>query len=101
MDRRIRPPRLLGAALLALLPALAACSDGASPTGPVPGLPPTVLGVQPGVVDAGGSATIRGLNFAEQPSANEVTFGDLTASVGSASETSLSISLPSPTELPC
>lgn len=102
MRRASRTARRIGAAVLALAPGVWACADeSADPTGPVPGLPPTVIGVEPAVVEVGGSATLRGLNFAARPSSNRVEFGELTASVTSASKTSLGIQLPSPRDLPC
>lgn len=102
MDRHPRIVRLIGTALLALAPGLAACADeGDGTTGPVPGLPPTVLGVEPAVVEAGGRATVRGLNFGTRASSNGVEFGSVTAEVLSSSETSLRIRLPEPNELPC
>lgn len=94
---RAGPP--IVAALLALT--LGACADDPGPTGPLPGLPPTVLGVEPSVVEAGGSATVRGLNFPADPSAVEVEVADRSASVTSASETSLGIQLPAPSSMPC
>lgn len=94
-----RRAALIGTVLAGL--SLSACADDPGPTGPVPGLRPTVLGVEPGVVEAGGSATIRGLNFPASAPAVDVEFAGREATVTSASETSLAIDLPEPAELPC
>ena len=97
--RRLRPAALTGALLL--VASLAACAEDAGPTGPIPGLRPTVLGVEPDVVEAGGSATIRGLNFPSSAGAVDVEFAGRAATVTSASETSLAVDLPAPAGMPC
>lgn len=102
MVRSHRPDRraaLIGTVLLGL--SLSACAEDAGPTGPIPGLRPTVLGVEPGVVEAGGSATIRGLNFPASAPEVDVEFAGREATVTSASETSLAVDLPAPSEMPC
>jgi len=98
-SRRRPVPWLIGLLLPAL--SLAGCAEDPGPTGPVPGLPPTVLGVEPSVVEAGGTATVRGLNFPSDPSAVDVEFAGQPATVTSASRTSLDIRLPAPSEVPC
>ncbi len=90
---------LLAAVLLGV--SLTACTEDAGPTGPIPGLRPTVLGVEPDVVEAGGSATIRGLNFPSSASAVDVEFAGRAATVASASETSLAVDVPAPSTMPC
>ena len=102
MDRSrpaVRRTALIGAALLGL--SLGGCAEDAGPAGPIPGLRPTVLGVEPSVVEAGGSATIRGLNFPSSAPAVDVEFGGAAATVTSASETSLAVKLPASSAMPC
>lgn len=101
MDRPHRADSCAALAGVLLLLFLSACAEDAGPTGPIPGLRPTVLGVEPSVVEAGGRAEIRGLNFPSSASAVDVEFADLAATVTSASETSLAVDLPPPAGMPC
>lgn len=92
-----RPP-LSATALSALLLLVAAgCADETpGPTGPVPGLAPTVLKITPDPISAGGSASLHGLNFDEVASRNRVTVSGERVNVVSASQNLLQVN-----QLPC
>ena len=60
----------------------------------------TITSVQPAVLVEGESATIRGSGFATVASANQVSVGGVMALVGSASSTSLTITVPDADCLP-
>lgn len=89
---------LRATALSAFLVLLATgCADETpGPTGPVPGLAPTVLKITPEPIAAGGSATLHGLNFDEEASRNRVTVSGERVNVVSASQNLLRVN-----QLPC
>lgn len=96
--------RGLGAAAL-VAPVLAglvsACGDEAA-TGPVPGLPPTVLAVDPEVLRPGDTAVLEGLNFHPDADANQVEVAGTPAPVIPPSRTTrLRIRVPAGGEAAC
>jgi hypothetical protein len=76
-------------AALCLLSSLAACSGGGDGGSTPPGNPPLISTFSPTSGAVGTQVTISGLLFAETPQGNTVRFNDVTASVVSASPTSL------------
>ncbi len=62
---------------------------------------PTITGVAPATWVPSGAATITGTNFAPDLASNEVFVNGARATVTAASETLLSITLPSITAIPC
>lgn len=88
-----------------MIPALAlffAACGGDDATGPVPGLPPTVLAVDPDVLRPGDTAVLEGLNFDPDPGANRVRVAGAEAPVlPPARTTRLRIRVPSGGEAAC
>lgn len=90
------------AAALLLAASMAAGCGGEGSTGPVPGLPPTVLEVEPDVLQRGDTAVLHGLNFAPRAGGNRVRIGGAEARVLSpASETRLRVRVDDSGEAPC
>lgn len=89
-------------ALLALTLLLAAGCGAEDATGPVPGLPPTILHVSPDVLQRGEPAVLEGLNFAIPAGENRVRVGGAEATVvPPATENRLRIRLDEAGEIPC
>lgn len=81
------------AAVLVAVPATGCGGDGG--TGPVPGLPPSVLHVEQEVLQRGERAVLHGLNFAPRAEDNVVRVAGARAEVlGPASETRLEVRVP-------
>lgn len=95
-----RSPALLvltvGFALLQL-----GCTDGDMPTDPVPGVGPTVLGLAPTPVEAGGPMTVRGVNLGGSTGGVETSVAGVEADVTAARHDRLRVAVPPPSRYPC